>query len=480
MTLWQLLGFEKIDGPPTGDSRVSSVDTYGIEKMELSKTLMRSITLKVVIPKGKQAAATKALQRVGLNSLEDWATSVEGMLMERKAYMELVETRYNEYSSKNGAFIFQMDFEGTEGQLVHVFHTPGLVDALKLVDPYAAAALMQLPMLSAGVYHIGYGGGDPLDMELPPLSLATPLPTPVVPPAPERSAPVKEEERPPFVEPLHRMTPVVEEVSMSGSDNIVAFADALEEMGGLVAPPVSETPLSPAPLSLAPDSSRSVKRLLVDSEDSVLAFDLTITYNVPRTNAGQFEDWVATQWVHFYDAVPLKPNEKKFYDVKFLVGTGVKLTASFHAHIDMFEEIFNDEVLYHLEEVARVCDDETIYVQAPYVEGTGGAVKYEPVLSHYITVGKTNGFSWCFGGCFGGMGKAASPRVPPSQVERRKSPSKAEQRYEELGRKCIELEEEVSQLKERQAALQAQIAEKETRIRMFRFAQDELYDTMEF
>jgi chromosome segregation ATPase len=78
------------------------------------------------------------------------------------------------------------------------------------------------------------------------------------------------------------------------------------------------------------------------------------------------------------------------------------------------------------------------------------------------------------------VGKVASPRAPTSQVERKKSPSKAEQRYEELGRKCIELEEEVAQLKERQAVLQAQIAEKETRIRMFRFAQDELYDTMEF
>jgi hypothetical protein len=451
--------------------------------MELSKTLMRSITLKVVIPKGKQAAATEALRRVGLNSLEDWATSVEGMLMERKAYMEFVETRYIEYSSKNGAFIFQMDFEGTEGQLVHVFHTPGLVDALKLVDPYAAAALMQLPMLKGGVYHIGYGGGDgrsatlarsgtesnPLDMELPPLSLATPLPTPPAPDAPARVAPVKEEERPPFVEPLHRMIPVVEAAGPAP----VSTAPVSET-------PVSETPISEAPVSETPISTAPVKRLLVDSEDSVLAFDLTIAYNVPHTNADQFEDWVATQWVHFYDAVPLKPNEKKFYDVKFLAGTGVKLTASFRAHIDMFEEIFNNEVLHHLEEVADVCDDETVYVQAPYVEGTDEVVKYEPILSHYITLGKTIEFAWCFGG----VENVASPRAPMpqahSQVERKKSPSKAEQRYEELGRKCIELEEEVAQLKERQAVLQAQIAEKETRIRMFRFAQDELYDTMEF
>jgi hypothetical protein len=28
--LWRQLGFEKIDGQPTGYSRVSSVDTYGI------------------------------------------------------------------------------------------------------------------------------------------------------------------------------------------------------------------------------------------------------------------------------------------------------------------------------------------------------------------------------------------------------------------------------------------------------------------
>jgi hypothetical protein len=425
------------------------------------------MTLKVVVPKGKQAAAVAALQAAGLGSLEEWATSVEGILMERKAYVNDMGTCYKEYSTSNGAYIFQMEFWGTEGQLFNVFHTPGLVDALKMVDPYAAAGIMKL-RTDSEAYHIGYGGGDPLDMKLPPLALATPLPTPPAPDAPARVisvASVKEEERPPFVEPLHRMTPVVEEVSMSGSDNIVAFADALEEMGGLVVPPVSLAVVIPAP----------VKRLLVDSEDSVLAFDLSITYNVPRKNADQFEDWVATQWVHFYDAVPLDLS-KKFYDVKFLAGTGVKLSASFRTHVDNFADVFTEEAVHYLEEVAHVCDDETIYVQAPYMEGTGGAVKYEPILSHYITVGKTNGFSWCFGG----VGKVASPRAPTSQVERKKSPSKAEQRYEELGRKCIELEEEVAQLKERQAVLQAQIAEKETRIRMFRFAQDELYDTMEF
>ena len=408
------------------------------------------MTLKVVIPKGKQVAAVAALQAVGIDSIEDWATAVEGMLKERRAYMKIVATEYKEYSTTNGAYIFEMDFIGTARQLYNVFHTPGLVDALKLISPYAAPEIMQLRTAS-GVYHIGYGGSNPLDMKLPHLALATPRPRPVVPSAPARitPSPVPSSVPVPFTEPVPRMTPVVEAVSVA---------------------PVSVAPVSPAPVIITPH-----KRLLVDSEDSVLAFDLTITYNVPRTNAGQFEDWVASQWVHFYDAVPLDIS-KKFYDVKFLAGTGVKLSASFRTHVDNFADVFTEEALHHLEEVARVCDDETIYVQAPYVEGTGGAVKYEPIVSHYITVGKTNGFSWCFGG----VGKVASHRAPTPQVERRKSPSKAEQRYDELGRKCIEMEEEVRQLKERQTALQAQIAEKETRIRMFQFAQDELYDTMEF
>ncbi len=385
------------------------------------------MTLKVVIPKAKQVAANAALQAAGVDSYEEWATSVEGMLMERKAYVKEVRTRYKEFSKTNGAYIFHMEFIGTEGQLFNIFHTPGLVDALKLITSYCAWHEMYLPTKSAS-YFILYGDDGRMDVNLPPLAQATPRPGPAVPSAPARAEPVKEEVRLPFVEQMHRISPI----------------------------------------SVAP-----IKRLLVDTEDSVLAFDLTITYNVPRTNADQFEDWVASEWVHFYDAVPLKPNEKKFYDVKFLGGTGVRLSASFRTHVDKFVDIFTDEAVYYLREVAHVCDDETIHVQAPYVEGTDGVVKYEPILTHFVTVGKTNGFSWCFGG----EGEVAPPLLPPVQVVQR-VPSKAEQRYNELGRKSHELEEEVRQLKEQQAALQLQIAEKETRIRMFQFAQDELYDTM--
>ncbi len=68
------------------------------------------MTLKVVIPKGKQAAAVAALQAAGVGSIEDWATAVEGMLMERKAYVNDMGTCYKEYSTSNGAYIFQMEF----------------------------------------------------------------------------------------------------------------------------------------------------------------------------------------------------------------------------------------------------------------------------------------------------------------------------------------------------------------------------------
>ena len=435
------------------------IQTLSDFKMELSNNIIRSLTLKVVVPKGEQAAALKALEGVGAESLENWASLVECLLVERKAYVELVETRYKGVSSKNGAFIFQMNFLGKEGQLFNVFHTPGLVDALKVIDPYAAADIMKLRTAS-GVYHIGYGGGDPLNMNLPPLALATPRPGPPVPSAPARSAPSPTPASIPFTEPTPRMPTLVSPM----------------ELAPVSVAPVSSAPVSSAPISSAPNALR----FLVNSQDSILAFNLNITYNVPRTNAGQFEDWVASEWVHFYDAVPL-PNEKKTYDVKFLAGTGVNLTATFHAHVDNYADIFTEEALHHLEEVAYVCNDDIIYVQAPYMEGTGGAVLYEPILTHYVRVGKTNGFA-CY---FGGEGEASpvapsQPMAPSQATVPKKEPSKAEQRYNELGSMAHHLEEEIRELKAAQAVIQAQIAEKETRIRMFFFAQDELYDTMMF
>jgi hypothetical protein len=439
------------------------------------------MTLKIVVPKGKQAAANTALQAVGLASYEEWATSVEGLMVERKAYVKEVRTRYKEYNTKNGAYIFTMEFVGTYGQLVNVFYTEGLVEALELVNPYIAPESMWV-WSGTCPYYINYGGEKSVKMTLPPLSDATPRPVPPTPAAPARAEPVKKEAPAPFVEPMPRMSPIS-----------VA--------------PVSVAPVSVAPVSVAPVSVALNKCLLVDSEDSVLAFNLNITYNVPRANAEQFEDWVASQWVHFYDAVPL-PNEKKFYDVKFLAGVGVNLTASFRTHVDNYADIFTEEALHHLEEVARVCDDDIIYVQAPYTVGdettlhyessqssiaqASKAVLYEPILTHFVRVGKTNGFACCFGG----EGEAAAPALlPPVQVAQRvpskdqnamhfapKQPmvAKAEQRYNELGSMAHHLEEEIRELKEEQAEIQAQIAEKELRIRMFQFAQDELYDTMMF
>ena len=336
-----------------------------------------------------------------------------------------------------------VEFVGTYGQLVNVFYTEGLVEALELMNPYLAAESMWL-WSGTCAYYINYGGDKSVKMTLPPLSDATPRPAPPTPAAPARAElvaePAKKEAPAPFVEPMPRMSPI----------------------------------------SVAPVSPTLNKRLLVDSEDSVLAFNLNITYNTALKNAEEFEDWVASEWVHFYDAVPL-PNEKKTYDVKFLAGTGVNLTATFHAHVDNYADIFTEEALHHLEEVAYVCNDDIIYVQAPYMEGTGGAVLYEPILTHYVRVGKTNGFA-CY---FGGEGEASpvapsQPMAPSQATVPKKEPSKAEQRYNELGSMAHHLEEEIRELKAAQAVIQAQIAEKETRIRMFFFAQDELYDTMMF
>lgn len=189
----------------------------------------------------------------------------------------------------------------------------------------------------------------------------------------------------------------------------------------------------------------------------------------------------ADMWVHFYDAVPLTVGVGKSYDVKF-VGDGVKLCASFRTHVDTFADVFGEDVLEHLEEVAYVCEDDTFYVQAPCVGGG-----YEPILTHYITVGKTNAFVCCFGGeeLVSTMPKEEVKAKTPFQLSTPYQPQeedsttvkakeRAQERANELGQMAYELGEEVRQLKEEVATLQAQIAEKEAQIRLYEYAQEEL------
>lgn len=212
--------------------------------------------------------------------------------------------------------------------------------------------------------------------------------------------------------------------------------------------------------------------LLVDSKDSVLTFDIS----VPSKNE-QFGEWVVDEWIHFYDAVSLTPNVKKSYDLKFF-SNSVKLYASFHAHVDNFADLFNEEALHHLEEVAHVCDEDTFYVQAPYKEETDGPIKHEPIFTHYVRVGKGVKFACCFGG----EGETSEELLPPvkvAQVVRSSERKKAEERCYELGRMAHELGKEVRQLKEEVSALQAKIAEKEGRIRMYEYAQEELMGVCE-
>lgn len=162
----------------------------------------RTMTLKIVVPKGKQAAANAALQEVDFASYEEWATGVEGLLMERKAYVKEVRTRYKEYNIKNGAYIFVMEFVGTYGQLVNIFYTDGLTEALELLNPYMVATSVW--RWNGTYYSMKYVGNNPLDIKCPPLADATPRPAPPTPAAPARPELVKEE-RPPFMEPFHRM-----------------------------------------------------------------------------------------------------------------------------------------------------------------------------------------------------------------------------------------------------------------------------------
>ncbi len=407
------------------------------------------MTLKVVIPKGKQAAAVAALQAAGVGSIEDWATAVEGMLMERKAYVNDMGTCYKEYSTSNGAYIFQMEFWGTEGQLYNVFHTPGLVDALKMVDPYAAAGIMKL-RTDSEAYHIGYGGGDPLDMKLPPLALATPLPAPVVPPAPARVVPAQVAPLP-FMEPVARMPPVVEAVSS-------------------------------APVSTAP----SVERV-IDTEDSVLTLNVYVPFTrglLAYYKKESLKDYAVSEWVHFYDEVAL-PIEKKTYDIKE-GNDGVEMSATFRTHVDKFGDVFTEEALHHLEEAVQYADTDIFYVEMPVKNQHDGKTYYVKNYSEFIRVGPL--FYWSFGGVEGGDVKVeirpAQEVLPPIQVAEVVPPpspkDKAVQRVAELKANADAIRAEVSELKKARTKLNSEINEKEARIRAFEFASDELRDVFGF
>ena len=219
--------------------------------------------------------------------------------------------------------------------------------------------------------------------------------------------------------------------------------------------------------------------LLIDSCDSVLTMNVAV-----KCVDEAIAERAADMWVHFYDAVPLTVGVGKSYDVKF-VADGVKLSASFRTHVDTFTDVFGEEALEYLEEVAYVCEDDTFYVETPY---SGGG--YERILTHYITVGKTKAFVCCFGGeglddwtPLADKVEPVRPKTPfqlatPYQPEKASSQptvsSKAQNRAHELGQMAYELGEEVRQLKEEVAALQAQIAEKEAQIRLYEYAQEEL------
>jgi len=212
--------------------------------------------------------------------------------------------------------------------------------------------------------------------------------------------------------------------------------------------------------------------LLIDSHDSVLTMNVMV-----KCVDEAIAERAADMWVHFYDAVPLTVGVGKSYDVKF-VADGVNLGASFRTHVDTFADVFGEDVLEHLEEVAYVCEDDTFYVQAPCVGGG-----YEPILTHYITVGKTKAFVCCFGGeeLIGTTPKeevkaktAFQLSTPYQPQEENFTAAKAKERATKLGQMAYELGEEVRQLKEEVATLQAQIAEKKAQIRLYEYAQEEL------
>ena len=413
------------------------------------------MTLKVIIPKAKQVAANAALQAVGVDSYEEWATSVEGMLMERKAYVKDVRTRYKEFSKTNGAYIFHMEFIGTEGQLFNIFHTPGLVDALKLITSYCAWHEMYLPTKSAS-YFILYGNDGPMDINLPPLALATPRPGPAVPSAPARSvsptsvseqhcvsAPVSTTPNP-FTEPMPRMIPVVEPVSTAT---------------------VITTPC--------------VERLLVDSEDSILTLNVVIPYSTES-----IKDYATSEWVHFYDEVAL-PVGKKSYDI-CEDAVGVILKATFRTHVDKYADVFTEEALHHLEEAVYHAKDDIFYVEMPVKNEHDGKTYYVKNYSEFILVGGF--FHWSFGGVEGGDVKVevspAQEVLPPIQVAEVIPPpspkDKAAQRVAELKANAEAIRAEVSELKKARTKLNSEINEKEARIRAFDFACDELRDVFGF
>jgi hypothetical protein len=443
------------------------------------------MTLKVVVPKGKQAAAVAALQAVGIGSIEDWATAVEGMLMERKAYVEDVGTDYKEYSTSNGAYIFQMEFIGTEGQLYNVFYTPGVVDALQLISPYAVSECMMLATAS-GHYFICYGGGD-VEVYLPPQAQATPLPAPVVPLAPARTT----TQANPFTEPTPRMPPVVEAVSTA---------------------PVSPVPSVERVIDTSDDSSATLARIS-DTSDSILTLNVYVPFTcdvlqmqnltsqqgsdlLVHYKKESLKDYAVSEWVHFYDEVAL-PIEKKSYDIKE-VNDGVELSATFRAHVDKFGDVISEEALHHLEEAVQYADTDIFYVEMPAKNEEDGKTYYVKNYSEFIRVGPL--FHWSFGGVEGGDVKVEIPSahvvvppvqevLPPIQVAEVISPQevpqpspkdKAVQRVAELKANAEAIRAEVSELKKARTKLNSEINEKEARIRAFEFASDELRDVFGF
>lgn len=424
--------------------------------------------LKVVIPKGKQVAAVAALQAAGISSIEDWATSLEGMLMERKAYVKDVWTDYKEYSTTNGAYIFQMKFVGTEGQLFNVFHTPGLVDALIMVDPYVAEGCMMLAV-PANTYMICYGGAG-MEVYLPPLALATPRPTPPVPSAPARVVPPPSTPLP-FMEPVARMPTVVEPV----------------------VEPVSTAPTNPAP----------VERV-IDTEDSIFTLDVYVPFTndlLVHSTKEELKDYAVSEWVQFYDDVAL-PIEKKSYNIKE-EDNGVNLSATFRTHVDKYGDVFTEEAFGHLEEAVMYADTDIFYVEMPVKNPHDGKTYYVKNYSEFITVGPY--FGWSFGGVEGGQVNPhiiedveAQKKVKPSiqeatlpvqettVVSPQEAPSPAQevpqlspkekvaQRVAEMEAEMKPLRQSVKDLKKQRANLNSRINEKEARIRAFEFACDEL------
>jgi hypothetical protein len=88
------------------------------------------LIMSIIIPPKKMDAATRAVQEKGYGTVESYFNAISHMLVCSKK-----ETRYNEVSRKNGAYIFITTLKANYDNFVYIFNSK-VKKAFELISPY--------------------------------------------------------------------------------------------------------------------------------------------------------------------------------------------------------------------------------------------------------------------------------------------------------------------------------------------------------